>query len=178
MYLSWATRHFTPHPAGLCRTLLSYAAPYWATQHPVELRRILLSYAAPSELGRTSWAAPPYWAAQQTTGLCLTLLSYVVPYWAMPHPSELRRTLQSYAVPCWATPHPAWAKPHPYLSYSMLHTWATPHPFKPYLFLILQPFMLGKNAFSVVFFKQHALKTAILKIKSMCSLPSVLKPCS
>ncbi len=31
----------------LDRTLLSYAAPYFATPHPTELRRTLLSYTAP-----------------------------------------------------------------------------------------------------------------------------------
>ncbi len=45
------------------RTLLSYAAPFWAkphpnwaTSHPTELRSTLLSYAAPS---LSSYAAPP-----------------------------------------------------------------------------------------------------------------------
>jgi len=32
---------------GLSCTLLSFAAPYWATMHPLELRGTLLSYAAP-----------------------------------------------------------------------------------------------------------------------------------
>jgi hypothetical protein len=65
------------------RTLLSYAAPYWATLHgihqaplrPFELRCTLLSY-----------TAHPYELAH--------------PNWASLHHAELRWALQSYAVPC------------------------------------------------------------------------------
>ncbi len=51
----------------LCRTLLSYAAPYWATPHLSKLHRTLLSYAA------------PFWVTPRPSELS-------------PHPTELRRT--------------------------------------------------------------------------------------
>ncbi len=92
---------------GLICTLLSYAAPYWATLHPRELRCTPVSYAAPPwatlhprELRCTllSYAAP-YWATLHTK-------SYAAPFWAKLPPSELRCTLLSYALPFWATLHP------------------------------------------------------------------------
>jgi hypothetical protein len=60
-----ALRQAQALPAELRRTLLSYAAPYWAmphpywpTPHPTELRRTLLSYAAPVFLRRINNSNP------------------------------------------------------------------------------------------------------------------------
>ncbi len=101
------------HSFELRCTLLSYAAPYWATLHPTKLCCIKLSYAAPNQ----SWAAP--------SELSCILLSYAGPFWATLHPIwamlhpkmfatpwELRCTLWincallSYAAPFWPTLHP------------------------------------------------------------------------
>ncbi len=113
--LSYAAHYWaTPHPNELCRTVLKYAAPYGATSHPTELCRILLSNAAPYwamphpiEQCRTllSYAAS-YWPMPHHTELCRILLSNATPYWAMPHPIEQCRTLLSYAAPYWAMPDP------------------------------------------------------------------------
>ncbi len=73
----------TPHPTELRRTLratphpLSYASPNWAMRHLTKLRRSLLSYAAPywaspnpsrSSLGKTSLGC----RAENRTRACLT----------------------------------------------------------------------------------------------------------
>jgi hypothetical protein len=60
--LSW-----TLHPTEIRCTLLSYAAPFWATLQPAELHCTLLSYAA------------PYWATQNPAELRCTLMSYAAP---------------------------------------------------------------------------------------------------
>ncbi len=65
-------RYHTVPYSTLRRTLLSKAAPYWATPHPTDLRRALLSY----------WYAASllsYWYAA-------SLLSHTAPYRASPHP--------------------------------------------------------------------------------------------
>ncbi len=83
-----------PAPRPSCRTLLSYAVPYWASLHSKELCCTLLSYAA------------PYWAMLHPLGLRCTLLSYTAPYWAMLGTNEVSCTLLSYAALYWATLHP------------------------------------------------------------------------
>ncbi len=69
--------------------VLSCAAPYWAAPHPAELCRTLLSFAA------TCWAPPQYWASPRPTELRRTLLSCVAPCWKAPQTAELRRSLLS-----------------------------------------------------------------------------------
>jgi hypothetical protein len=56
-----ALKYNIPRPT--CRTLLSYAAPYWASLHPKEICCTLLSYVASS------------WATMHPTKLHCTLLS-------------------------------------------------------------------------------------------------------
>jgi hypothetical protein len=50
---AWITASQCTNIAELCRTLLSYAVPYWATSYLTELGLTLLSYATPSELHHT-----------------------------------------------------------------------------------------------------------------------------
>ncbi len=90
------------HPTELCCTLLSYAAPYWAT-------------------------LAPYWAVLHFSELRCTVLSCVAPCcWGTVHPSLccaplscssysvlrgmplLRYTLLSSAAPFWGASHPLW----------------------------------------------------------------------
>jgi hypothetical protein len=60
--------------AGRHTTQLSYATPYCTTQSPTELSCTLLSYAAPF------WATPHPWATPHLTELNRALLSYSEPY--------------------------------------------------------------------------------------------------
>jgi len=74
----------TPHPAELCPTLLTYAAPCWAMPHSAELRRNLLSY------------APFCWPKPHPADLCPTLLTYSATCWPTQHLAEPK---VSYAAP-------------------------------------------------------------------------------
>ncbi len=70
------------------RTLLSFAAPYWATLRSTELLCVLrANNFALSELS-------------------CTVLIYAAPFWASLNPSELCYTLPIYADPKWVTLHP------------------------------------------------------------------------
>ncbi len=106
----------------LCGTLMSYAAPYWATLHTTKLCCIQLSD-----------AAPYLTCAAHYLNYTLHPLSFAAPFCATLHPSELRCTLRatlhpldklrpfelcctllSYAAPYWATLHaPYWATRRP-----------------------------------------------------------------
>ncbi len=82
-------------------TLLSHAAPYWATLQPAEPRCTLLSHAAP-----LLCHAAPYWATLHPTEPRCTLPSQAAPYWVKLYPTEHRCTLLSHAAPYWATLYP------------------------------------------------------------------------
>ncbi len=109
-------------PAELRRTLLSYAAPYWATPHPNELRRTL------NELYRTllTYATPframphPNWATLHPAELCCSLTELCRTL------TELLQTLLRYATPFRAMPHPNWAIPHPTELCRILLSYTTP----------------------------------------------------
>ncbi len=85
-----------PAPRPTCRTLLSYAAPYWASVHPEELCCTLLSYAAPH------WAMlHPRGATMYPTKLLhLTELSCALLKYSELYP------IVSYAGIFWDTLHP------------------------------------------------------------------------
>ncbi len=79
----WAT----PHHTEPCHTIVSHPAPYWATSQLTEPRHTIQSHAA------------PYWATPHHTEPChmiteprCTILSHPAPYWAMPHPKRALRT--------------------------------------------------------------------------------------
>ncbi len=85
-------------------TLLSYAAPYWATLHLTVLRWTHKAELRPIELRCTllSYTQNPNWATMHPTELRWTLLSYAEPYWATLYPTELHYSpteLPSVLVP-------------------------------------------------------------------------------
>ncbi len=83
-------------------TLLSYAAPYWATLYPLRCAARFWSKVHPAELHSTLTELR-YWTTLNPTELCLTLLSYAVLYWATLSSTELRSTMWATLLPNWAT---------------------------------------------------------------------------